>query len=199
MVNRLRFTGKIYPTAIKTSVSNQPTINWTSVDLGLSLNCQVEIHDNEVTIDCEVDNFKQDVHLTPIVMRAYDIARATIDLISFASGTGMIFVLDTFTDADGNVIAIAPQQPELAVLSTAVAKPEDFSQVLRIVLTEPPLFLALRDLIEAMTEWHRAPVNTARALDALRHMIAPGETPTRGWQKLRTVSAPQTGRLTRCR
>jgi hypothetical protein len=54
---KLRFTGTIYPAAIKTSVDNCPTINWKSADLGFSLNCHVEIQDNEVTIDCEVDKF----------------------------------------------------------------------------------------------------------------------------------------------
>ena len=53
---KLRFTGTIYPTAIKTSMDNHPTINWKSADLGFSLACNVTIHENKVTIDCDVDN-----------------------------------------------------------------------------------------------------------------------------------------------
>lgn len=114
---KLRFTGTIYPAAIKTSIDNHPTINWQSE----------------------------------------------------------------------NTTAIAPQQPDLAVLSTAVAKPEDFDKVLRMVLTEPPLFMVLRDLIDAITQWHRVPINTARVLDGLRHLLSPGEEPKRGWEKLRAA------------
>jgi hypothetical protein len=184
---KLRFTGTIYPTAIKTSITNHPKINWKSADLGFSLDIGVEINENKVAIDCEIDNFDRQRHLTPIVMRAYDTARATIDLLSFATGNGLMFVLDTFVDPEGNSTAVAPQQPELATLSSAVAKPEDFDKILRMVLTEPPLFLALRDLIDAITQWHRAPVNTARVLDGLRHLIAPGEEPKSGWPKLRAA------------
>jgi hypothetical protein len=76
---KLRLTGTIYPTAIKTSIDNHPTINWKSADLGFSLACNVTIQENKVTIDCDVDNFEKEKHLTPIVMRAYDTARATIE------------------------------------------------------------------------------------------------------------------------
>lgn len=186
-MHKLRFTGTIYPRAIKTSIENHPTINWKSGDPAFSLNCDVKIQDNNVTIDCEVDNFEKEKHLTPIVMRAYDTARATIDLMSFASGNGLVFVLDTFTDPDGKTTVVAPQQPDLAALSTAVARPEDFDKVLRLILTEPPVFLALRDLIDAITQWHRAPVNTARVLDGLRNLIAPGEEPKKSWSKLRAL------------
>jgi len=184
---KLRFTGTVYPKQIKTSITNHPRINWKSTDLGFSLDIGVEINENKVTIDCDIDKFDSEKHLTPIVMRAYDTARTAIDLVSFTTGNGLVFVLDTFTDPDGNTTAVAPQQPELAALSTAVAKPEDFDRILRMVLTEPPLFLVLRDLIDAITQWHRAPVNTARVLDGLRHLIAPGEEPRSGWPKLRAA------------
>ena len=108
------------------------------VEAGLILNCDVKNQDNNVTIDCEVDNFEKKKHLTPIVMPAYDTARATIDLVSFASGNGLVFVLDTFTDPGGNTTVVAPQQPDLAALSTAVARPDDFDKVLRLVLLISP-------------------------------------------------------------
>jgi len=98
---KLRFTGTIYPTAIKTSIDNHPKINCKSAHLGFSLDIDVRIVYNKVTIDCEIDSFDRERHLTPVVMRAYDTARATIDLVSFATGNGLLFVLDTFTDADG--------------------------------------------------------------------------------------------------
>lgn len=82
---------------------------------------------------------------------------------------------------------MAPQQLELAALSTAVAQPGDVDKILRMALTEPPLFLALRDLIDAITQWHRAPINAARVLDGLRHLIARGEEPKTGWPKLRAA------------
>ena len=57
-------------------------------------------------------------------------------------------------------------------------------------ITEPPVFLALRDLIDAITQWHRAPVNTARVLDGFRNLIAPGEEP----KKLAQAASTPKGR-----
>ncbi len=181
---KLKFTGSVYPKAIKVSVDDHPLLTWRSEELGFVMTCSVQIQNNEVAIDCDIDRFEPSL-LTPVVMRAYDTARATIDLISFTTANGLIFLLDTFIDAAGNATAVAPQQPELAALSTAMSAPGDFDRVLRMILAEPALFLALRDLIDAITQWHRAPVNTARVLDSLRHLIAPGEEPKAGWLKLR--------------
>jgi hypothetical protein len=116
-------------------------------------------------------------------MRAHDIARAMIDLVSFSTGHGLLFVLETLKDHEGTITAIAPQQPELGALATSAAGHPQFNQVLQIVLSDPPLFLALRDLIDAITPWHRAPTSCARAIEALRHLVAPGETDRkRQWQ-----------------
>jgi hypothetical protein len=83
--------------------------------------------------------------------------------------------LESWTNPEGLTKPVAAQQRDLAVLSTAVASTTDFSDVLRIVLTDPPLFIALRDLIDAITQWHQAPITAARAIERLRHSIAPNE------------------------
>ena len=74
---KLRFSGTIYPRIVKTSIESHPTVQWKASDLGFNLNCHVQIQDNDVVVSCEVDNFEKDKHLTPIIMRAYDTARAT--------------------------------------------------------------------------------------------------------------------------
>jgi hypothetical protein len=104
----------------------------------------------------------------------------------FATGNGLIFLLETWTIPDGFARPLAPQQPELAALSTAVSDPSDFDSVLRIVLTDPPLFMALRDLIEAITQWHKAPTSAGRAVEAMRHSMTPNEERRQQWEKLCT-------------
>jgi hypothetical protein len=108
-------------------------------------------------------------------MRAYDIAKAMIDLVSFSTGHGLLFVLETLTENEDCITSVVPQQPELGALATSVAGHAQFNQVLQIVLSDPPLILALRDLIDAITLWHRAPTSCARAIEALRHSVARGE------------------------
>jgi hypothetical protein len=65
-----------------------------------------------------------------------------------------------------------PTQPDLAALSTSVknATPpttkedNNFDRVMRLAIADPSVFRALRDLIEAITETHVAPVACGRAM-----------------------------------
>jgi hypothetical protein len=183
---RIRFNGRVLPAALGLSIPNFPSIRWRDgglTALGIeSAECHVEVRDNAVTIEVELVEFDPALHLTPIAMRAHDVARAAIDLVCFASGNAYAFVLETWTGLDRVTRAVAPQQPELSALSTSVASPADFDQVLRLVITDPPLFMALRDLIESITQWHRAPISAARAIEAMRHSMTPGKERKQQWE-----------------
>jgi hypothetical protein len=148
--------------------------NWKADDLGLEMAFHVRIQDGSIVIDCDVNKFEKSAHLAPLFMRAHDIARASVGLAAFATGDGLTVVLDTFTDPAGSTAPLSAQLPSLAMLATA-ARPgtRDFDKILEIVLAEPALFMALRDLIEAITSPQRAAVNCARAIRALRHFFEP--------------------------
>jgi hypothetical protein len=154
-----------------------PSIQWNDAGMAalrIAPICHVQIHNNAVEINVDLQNFETR-YFTSLAMRAHDTVRAAVDLLSFASGNGLTFLLESWTDSDGQTKPVAAQQPDLAVLSTSVANTKDFSDVLRIVLTDPPLFIALRDLIDAITQWHQAPITAARAIERLRHSVAPNE------------------------
>ena len=185
---RIRFNGRVLPAALTLSMSNLPSVRWRDgglTTLGIeSADCRVEVKDNVVTINVDLPEFDPAVHLIPVTMRAHDVARAAIDLVCFASGNGYAFVLETWTGLDGVTRAVAPQQPDLAALSTAVASPVEFDKVLRMVIADPPLFMALRDLIESITQWHRAPISAARAIEAVRHSMTPNAERKKQWENL---------------
>jgi hypothetical protein len=185
-VHRIRFDGRVLPAALRLSIPNFPSVRWKDgglTALGIDqADCHVQVQDNEVTIEVDLNLFDLDRHLTPMAMRAHDTVRAAVDLVCFASGNGYTFVLETWTDLNGVTRPVAPQQPALAALSTSVAMPIDFHNVLQMVITDPPLFMALRDLIEAITQWHRAPIGAARAVEAMRHSMSPNQERKKQWE-----------------
>jgi hypothetical protein len=185
---RIRFIGRIYPSAMDVSMTNFPSIHWGDpglTDLGIDARCHVQIENNNVAVDIDLNKFDATEHLTPISMRAYDTVRSAIDLICFASGNGHTFLMETWIDAEGNVRACAPQQPDLALLSTAVMGPVNFHNVVQFVITNPPLFMALRDLIDGITQWHQAPITVARSVERLRHLVLPDEPDRKKqWKRL---------------
>jgi hypothetical protein len=184
---KVRFTGRIYPLAMSVSITDFPTIVWSDGDMvgaGLSPTCHVQVQNNEVTIDIDLQYFQPGL-LTPLAMRAYDTVRVAVDLLSFTSGNGFTFLLETWTNPEGETRPLMAQQPGFAELSTAVAAPGDFSAVLHGLIADWPMFLALRDLIDGITQWHQAPITVARSVERLRHSVLPNEKARKKqWEKL---------------
>jgi hypothetical protein len=150
------------------------------------MNFRVQIQAGSILIDCDLNKFENG-YLIPLFVRAHDIARACVDLAAFATGNGLMMILEEFTDPTGAVTKLAAQQPSLAALATAVDPGTgDFDKLLKFVLAEPALFLALRDLIEAITLPHRAALNCARAMSALGPVFErSGDSQEGAWLLLR--------------
>jgi hypothetical protein len=161
----VRFTGRVLPPALSVSIPNQPSFSWKADELELDMTFHVRVQDGSIIIDCNLNKFEESAHLVPLFMRASDIARACVDLAAFATGNGLTAVLETFTDAAGTSIPLAAQHPTLSGHATAAKLgTPGFDKLLQIVLAEPPLFLAVHDLIEALSSPQRARVNCARAM-----------------------------------
>ncbi len=184
----VKFLGKIHPEIVQVSIIDPPTVNWTASDLGLEMAFKFQIERSDVRVDCEVNRFDA-ADIVPIWMRASDLVRGAVDLACFATGIGATVTLNTMINPEGVRSTILPQDKGLAALCTAFRLGEppnvDFSTVLNIVLKEPPLFMALNDLIAAITLPHHSPVACARAIERMRHIIAPGLPPKESWESLR--------------
>jgi hypothetical protein len=181
-----RFTGRVLPAALNVSMANQPTFQWEVEELGLNMTFRVQIQDGSIRIDCDVNKFES-AYLIPLFMRAHDIARATVDLAAFATGNGLTVILEEFIDPNGTATQLATQRPSLAALATAVKLgTPDFDKVLQVVLAQPALFMALRDLIEAIMFPQRATINCARAIRNLGPLFRPpGASYEHAWLALR--------------
>ncbi len=183
---RARFAGRVLPAALNISLPNQPTLHWKADELGLEMSFHVQIGNGSILIDCDLNKFDV-AYLLPLFVRAHDIARASVDLAAFATGNGLTMILEEFTDPSGTITKLAAQQPSLAALATAVKLGTgDYDKVLELVLAEPALFTALRDLIEAITLPHRAAIHCARAMMTLgAAFAAPSSSHERAWTALR--------------
>jgi hypothetical protein len=146
---------------------------------------RVRANDGLIRIDCDVNNFDA-TYLAPLSMRAYDIAKATVDLAAFATGNGLTVILEEFVDPSGAATQLTAQHPSLAALAAAVKLgSSDFDKALHAVLAEPRLHMALCDLIEILTFPQRATLNCARAIRRLEPLFRqPGASPNRAWSAL---------------
>src|SRR5271166_2450430 len=178
----VQFRGVVLPKAINISCAEIPEVKWHCLDIGLYVGIKIQIQKNIVFIFCDVDTWDKNKDPMPLYMRALDLVRTVVDLVSFSLGIGLTVILDTLVEPNGVSSQLVAQQPDLAPLSTAVknatppskAVDNNFDKVLRLALSNVSVFRALRDLIEGITQTHVAPVTCGRAMEGIRHVIAPG-------------------------
>lgn len=184
-MHTIHFLGKILPEIVKVSVSFKHVIKWVDQELDLSMDFICHIVDSKIDIECRLNDYKP-AHLVPIYMRVLDLCRAQVDLVAFKDGLGLTVALETFVDPNGVPSPILFKDESLAALCTALNSDESFDQVCTQVIKSVPLFMALRDLVAAISLPHVSPVDCARAMDRLKHLIAtPNSKDTQAWQQMR--------------
>lgn len=191
---RVRFIGRVFPSEVRLTVADHPQITWHDDQNNIDTIFTITIQNNTITVDCETNRFDPSL-VTFLYMRAFDLARATVDLAAFSSGYGFIVIIETITTPDGQTTTIAAYDPSLAALCKAyqigvvpaTTTDNDFQKVLLLVSTDWRIFRTLRHLIEAITFPHEAGRNCANAIEALRHIIAPNQPSGQAWRNFRNA------------
>jgi hypothetical protein len=184
----VQFLGKVLPQAVEFTLGQVPAVVWEAKELDLKMVFNFQVEKSNVRVTCDVNRY-DDSLFVHVFMRALDLVRGAVDLVCFASGVGATVTLDTFINANGTSSLLLPQDKRLPAICTAFslgARPDrDFGVVLNFVFSEPGLFMALNDLVTAITLPHQSPVVCARAIERLRHLIAPNLSTKDGWNSLR--------------
>ncbi|HLN27507.1 MAG TPA: hypothetical protein VK395_07160 [Gemmataceae bacterium] len=180
---RVRFLGFVHPMKVIKVLVTTPEITWKSPDIGLDATFTVQIRDSAVQVDCETNRAGPGdfIHL---YFRAFDLSRASVDLISFATGIGLTVVLETFIDERGVGSPMVPQDPGLKSVCTAymLGDPASYDAVWRIVVATPALFMALNDLITGIILPHQGARIAGQILETIRDLVSPdGLKPKQKW------------------
>lgn len=178
----LHFTGKILPydpSAFVLAIKDLPSVEWNDQFSGQTLKIATKIDQSIIDIEFEVQHFNENDDLSSLLMRAWDLARAAVDLYCFKVGWGLTVYIDKLIKPDGSVSTIRPEAPLVAGHATALDSTNpnvnNFDVCYRLMLVEPGLFMSMNDLIVSITLPHHASVNCARAIEGLRTLMVPGE------------------------
>jgi hypothetical protein len=163
---KTQFLGRVFPTAPDVWHRSGSKIRWQVSDTGITADFEVKIEHSIVTVECECQNDLTTELTEALFIRAFDLARATVDMISFSTGRGLIVMLEKIVRPTGEESEICPEDLTLGPLCTAFGtepeKQAEFLMVYKIVLEQPAIFMALNDLITAISYPHYAPVNCGR-------------------------------------
>jgi len=188
----VHFLGRVLPPVAKITVGYDPTIQWKEPALlDFEPSFVVHIKDSNVDVECQLDAFRLDRYIG-LYTRAFDLARAAVDLVALSTGFSLTVSFETFVYPDGKHDPILFSNPVLGALCTAfqvgTSAGKDFDAVYKIVVGDFQIFMALRDLIDANTLPHIGVINCGRVLDGIKRMISPTEkNQPRAWAAMQTA------------
>ncbi|MGA2438250.1 MAG: hypothetical protein ABSF57_07025 [Acidobacteriaceae bacterium] len=182
------FKGRILPEFADLSIWNVPTVHFSELphlpDLpdGFTGEFTIAINHSLIDLICVVE--QKSVSLSRIHNRAIAYLRAFVDLNCFATGAPLYVILDTAIGPDGVAQSLRAIHPTLGELCTVTSQNPVTSgaigfDALDTIIREPGMFLALRDLVSALSDAELAAVHCARAVEGLRNLMVPNE-PDRG-------------------
>lgn len=186
---KLQILGAVLPLATKVTCGMVPSIS-INTEEGLHIQIDIEIQEGHITATCEIVGMAPD-DLSYVCMRVLDACRVPVNLVAFSRGSGLSIHLHTIIHETGDQTEIVPEIPWLGGLCTAYKTPTTNAKELAkivdlysLIVTNDNLALALNDLIESVAHPHYGPINCARALDGIRHFLAPGMPNEDGWIKV---------------
>jgi len=183
----VNFLGRVFPEPAQITIPFGESIIWEAPELSLSMEFTCRVEKSLIDVACRVPKYKPG-HFDAIYMRALDLSRAQVDLVAFKMGLGATVMLETFVDPVGAKTPIVLKDDRLPTLCTAFTLEQGFNELLVKVIQSVPLFMALRDLVSAITVPHASPVDCARAMDRLKHLVAaPRSKDAQAWKQLRNA------------
>jgi len=181
----VRFHGRVLPEFMQVTINFTPTVHWKADELGYEVDIVCRVDKSVIDIECILSHWKVE-HFPDLYRRALDIVRAKIDVVGFKMACGLTVLLDTFEAPDGSVTPIALNAPYLEGICTAFSLDKGFDEVCMQVLQRPLLFMAIRELMTAISLPHVSLVECARAMDRIKNTLAPpGSKDKAAWNRMR--------------
>ncbi len=186
MMPKIQFLGRVLPEGIKIS-AQAPELKWKWEEENLEPTFRVKIINSNITVECDIEKYEPKYN-SELYKRASDLARTSANMVAFATGYGIIVMIETLIDPTGSILALNRQEPVPASSRTAftldATNRVDFDSAFRVVLAEPAIFIALDDLIRAVTSHHTQLADCGRVVDCIRRIIAPTLDGTAAWREM---------------
>jgi len=174
----LHFYGHVLPTGLVLSFETEP-ITWADSEETLVESYLVRCKLSAIEVTCCVTSIENDAHIDRIRNRALDLARARVESWAFLVGQGVGISLDCMVDENGKKHVLIGHIPGLEeTVKCEVAEEE----IYRLLASDQSLLMAFNDLISGITFPYYAHVNCARAMDAIRCIMAPNLNEKAGWR-----------------
>jgi hypothetical protein len=118
-IQTVHFLGRVLPPECDISIGYDPVIHWNEPALlDFEPAFVVRIKNSRVDVECMLNEFRVERYIS-LHIRAFDLARAAVDLVAFSTGYPLTVIFTTFVHPDGKQEPLIGLNPGLAPLCTA--------------------------------------------------------------------------------
>lgn len=183
---KLRIIGRVFPDNVQIKLVTKGPVETYNQPLDLRCKLSTAFDKNNVIVSCELNQFDSDKHFMALFTLAHDTVRSFLDLMCFAHGHPLMLIFERVEREDGSSGRIMFQDQTIVPYATSVANQQDFAEILSLLYRNPEISLAVRDLADSMSSLYAAPINCARAVEAVRNQFIPDNgTEKQGWKNMR--------------
>ena len=181
------FTGYLVPVFNKSTLTISPVMRWDVPLLGLECLHHLTVKGGVVRDEVYLNKYDEAIG-RQLLMQSKDLVQLVLDVVGFATGHAMKAEIDTMIDTEGTSHGLVTQMPAVEALCTAFSVARgDLLSFIPFVANSPQLYTALHDLVSVLDHPYHAPVNCARAVEGLRHLISPNTQRKQAWEEMRKV------------
>jgi hypothetical protein len=106
---KIQYVGRALPLQLGITVVPSD-ISWQDDDTGLSATFKVRIAQSIINVDVDTNRYTVS-DTTPLLTRAFDLARISVNLVAFAVGAGTLVVFDFVIEPNGVPKWLVPMDP----------------------------------------------------------------------------------------
>lgn len=169
--HHLTFFGRVFPSGTHLTVTDAPEVTYVDPETYFySVRMRIKFVDTAIEITCDFDRLFEG-YLGQLYIQALNYAQTIVNLAAFQTGTGAIVVLDSWADQFGKT-EMHLFEPNAANICSAYNFTTGLQEIFNLMFAEPAIFMALNDLVLAVSMPGHTLINCARSVEAIRQMIA---------------------------
>jgi hypothetical protein len=184
-----KFSGMVIPPSANFTLAGSINADWNDPATSLAMKGTLTINGGVVEVVCDSNLPSTDQNDGRVHFHALNLAISVVSICAFGKGMGLSVVIETVIRPDGIKYNIQQRKAHLEPLVTALQSGPDgavgIASVLPFVLNDPTIFIALTDLISSVNFTADAAVKCGRAIESIRHYMAPQNDRSAGWSAMR--------------
>ena len=183
-MSKIVFEGRISPPLRIVTLGHElRDVCMTHPDPSQTIKLSMRIVESRITVSCETSEINDGIRMAAH-SGACNLANSAANILAFRHGFLLSAAIETASVDGGPVLPINRRYIEVEGLCTSFTDDDDRFGNLLLTIGSGPLMLVMNDLIESIRTPYSIALNCGRAIESIRHLIAPTKERSQAWEEM---------------